>query len=682
MANSVLNTFVPFHGNSHDNDHYEETLTSSDEGEDEDVCIAPEKSFNIDTIFSVPESDDEKSSSDVLKPHVVGHTDTKSDTVDSQTDTPATRTPVHDCKPKQSILDRTGRQHDHAEKEEEETRGAEDIMQHSDAVTGEKGDHDQQPFLTDDDLDSLEKTIMTASCSGSQDSGDSEMNAKENAMNLMNEKILLSETSEVCILETKCLLLRGHHACVLQKLTGYRRIPCQKLSFTVFVKHTHGNPILMQILQSHRLSQASEYFYLERRALVKVQLQIQYYGRETFQTSKSFGSITTSGKRSKASRFGFGLEVIDTPGLLDNRSDDSSYTENEILRSAILCSPGFHVALFIMQYGRITKEDELILHTFKKFFGDKVLANAMLVFTGVDTQEDEELLQKDVQELSQKHNVQDSTRLQQELLQCFEFKYFVMRNRGTRRDREMCARQLINTIAKISHNGQKYYTSSIFRHLEDAFMYMVRDDEVSFLLDVCKEQKEFLDEVEILQLLPKVQIDFLSEMLQYSTWLQTYIENGIAWKDILVKLKRGTSAELNLHEIELLKHEQTWRQTGHQCHKTFMDAVCELQMHNEKLFGSRAFIFQKRIVEFEGQFNTKCTQAREAMKCEAETSLKSFLAEQGWEKLISSGLVVAAVGGSVIAFGPLLGTVVGAGVATKVVAFASAAFWGFKKWTQ
>ena len=366
-------------------------------------------------------------------------------------------------------------------------------------------------------------------------------------------------------------------------------------------------------------------------------------GTEIFHTARSFGSVTLTGKRAKATRLGFDLELIDTPGLLDNRNNDGSFTENEIMRSAILSSPGFHVALFVMQYGRITKEDEQILITFRKFFGDEVLKKSLLLFTCVDTAEEKEALENDVNHLSTKREVEEKTRLQQTLLDCFGFHYFVMKNRANIHEREENAKELIANIAKISDNGRNYYTSPIFRQLEEAFTYMVRKEEIAYLLKIEKIQRNFVDYLLISELIPKAQVDFLRQLIQFEARSKVYEEKGRVWDETIAKLHDKDSTELALSEIEVLKEEQKWRETGRQMHGNFMEALRELRSYNEEELGDKVEKLEKDIAAVELLFNAKCTEAREEMKSEAESSLKSFLSEQGWSKLISSGLVVAAV---------------------------------------
>ncbi|XP_049408642.1 immune-associated nucleotide-binding protein 9-like [Solanum stenotomum] len=85
------------------------------------------------------------------------------------------------------------------------------------------------------------------------------------------------------------------------------------------------------------------------------------------------------------------LDVIDTPGLFDF-SDDTEMIGNEIVKCIDLAKDGLHAVLLVLSVRtRFSREHQAAIESFQHFFGNKISDYMIVVFTGGDDLEDQDV---------------------------------------------------------------------------------------------------------------------------------------------------------------------------------------------------------------------------------------------------------------------------------------------------
>ncbi|XP_036184840.1 GTPase IMAP family member 6-like [Myotis myotis] len=103
-------------------------------------------------------------------------------------------------------------------------------------------------------------------------------------------------------------------------------------------------------------------------------------GQEVFQSKLSATPVTKTFQRGNRDWAGKELEVIDTPDILSPGvpQEVAGRGSWEAIASS---SPGPHAVLLVIELGRFTKEDQLVVKRLQEVFGVGVLAYTILVFT-------------------------------------------------------------------------------------------------------------------------------------------------------------------------------------------------------------------------------------------------------------------------------------------------------------
>jgi hypothetical protein len=81
------------------------------------------------------------------------------------------------------------------------------------------------------------------------------------------------------------------------------------------------------------------------------------------------------------------LSVVDTPGFFDNNDKDEKTTCTKIGESLQATVPGPHAFLIVLPFGRITDEVEKGWKWISNIFGEHALNYCIIVFTGLDNLE-------------------------------------------------------------------------------------------------------------------------------------------------------------------------------------------------------------------------------------------------------------------------------------------------------
>ncbi|XP_051251202.1 uncharacterized protein LOC127360791 isoform X2 [Dicentrarchus labrax] len=113
-------------------------------------------------------------------------------------------------------------------------------------------------------------------------------------------------------------------------------------------------------------------------------------GRKGFKAESSQTSVTKHCQKEQSEVDGRQVVVVDTPGLFDNSLSHEEVHE-EMVKCISLLAPGPHVFLLVLHIGRFTPEEKETLKLIKEGFGKNSEKFTIILLTGGDTLEDEEL---------------------------------------------------------------------------------------------------------------------------------------------------------------------------------------------------------------------------------------------------------------------------------------------------
>lgn len=103
-------------------------------------------------------------------------------------------------------------------------------------------------------------------------------------------------------------------------------------------------------------------------------------GGNRFPCGRSLSAVTQESTVQRSVIGGRSVSVIDTPGFFCTNLTQEKLSR-EFARSVFLSSPGVHAFLFVVPFGRFTKQEEEILKKVTKVFGKDVLKHVILLFT-------------------------------------------------------------------------------------------------------------------------------------------------------------------------------------------------------------------------------------------------------------------------------------------------------------
>ncbi len=141
------------------------------------------------------------------------------------------------------------------------------------------------------------------------------------------------------------------------------------------------------------------------------------------------------------------MSVIDTPGFFCTKLSPQELSR-EFARSVFLSAPGVHAFLFVVPFGRFTKQEEDILKKVKEVFGKDVLKHVILLFTYGD-----ECIRERIQAEI------DGNSLVSKVVQSCQG-YHVLNNRDLT-DRQQ-VRGLLQKIDTMTEWNQGYYTNEMY----------------------------------------------------------------------------------------------------------------------------------------------------------------------------------------------------------------------------
>nr|XP_022292453.1 GTPase IMAP family member 4-like [Crassostrea virginica] len=182
-------------------------------------------------------------------------------------------------------------------------------------------------------------------------------------------------------------------------------------------------------------------------------------GFDAFDSKTSTTSVTTQTQFSETERFGRRLVVVDTPGLFDTTKTKEEL-KLEISRWYSILSPGIHAIILVVQVGRFTEEEQKTVEFFMAVFGEELKKYLIVVFTGKDK------LEKNNLTVEQYVQTYPKSTIFRKLVDTNNG-YIAMGYQGNFKDRDDEVKQLLSMVEEISgKDGSNYYSNKIFQNVE------------------------------------------------------------------------------------------------------------------------------------------------------------------------------------------------------------------------
>ncbi|XP_051501962.1 GTPase IMAP family member 8-like [Myxocyprinus asiaticus] len=195
--------------------------------------------------------------------------------------------------------------------------------------------------------------------------------------------------------------------------------------------------------------------------------------KKAFKSQSSFKSVTSSCQKEEGNVNGIPVAVVDTPGLFDTHTPIDE-VKKEILKCISLLSPGPHVFLLVLKFGRFTDEEKETLNLIKETFGKNAGLFSIIIFTHGDALQGEPI---------ESFLEEADSQMNKLIRDCGE-RYHVFDN--TKQDDSNQVSDLVYSINKmIKKNGGGCYTNEMFKEAEAAIQ-----QEMERILQTKKEEME------------------------------------------------------------------------------------------------------------------------------------------------------------------------------------------------
>ncbi|XP_036968146.1 GTPase IMAP family member 8-like, partial [Acanthopagrus latus] len=210
-------------------------------------------------------------------------------------------------------------------------------------------------------------------------------------------------------------------------------------------------------------------------------------GRKGFESKCTSKSVTVDCFKHECVIDGQQIAVIDTPGLFDNRCDETK-TAKEVSQCILFSAPGPHVFLVVIGVGRFTAEEKQTVQKIQEIFGQDADRYSMVLFTRGD----------DLEETTIEKFVEEDTDLQELVARCNN-QYHVFNNK-MKKDRSQVNELLQKIRDVVQRNGGSHYTNEMFqkaeREMEEEKQRILRAEEEKIQKEREELAKELLKEQE------------------------------------------------------------------------------------------------------------------------------------------------------------------------------------------
>ncbi len=187
-------------------------------------------------------------------------------------------------------------------------------------------------------------------------------------------------------------------------------------------------------------------------------------GEDRFLCGRSLSAVTSISSIERSVIDGRSVSVIDTPGFFCTNLSPQKLSM-QFASSVFLSAPGVHAFLFVVPFGRFTKQEEDILKKVKGVFGKDVLKHVILLFTHGD-----ECIRERIQA-----EIDGNSLVCKVVKSCQD--YHVLNNRDLT-DRQQ-VRDLLQKIDTMTEWNQGYYTNEMYEWAQktswEQFWEILRD---------------------------------------------------------------------------------------------------------------------------------------------------------------------------------------------------------------
>ena len=221
-------------------------------------------------------------------------------------------------------------------------------------------------------------------------------------------------------------------------------------------------------------------------------------GKKVFEARLSGSSVTSFTEGEEVVRFNRKIVVIDTPGIHDTKMSTEEVI-TEIMKYRDMSPQGIHAILFVLEIDRATEENENTISTFLGYFGQEALDFVIVVFTGKD--------KLDRDNISIHDFVRD--------LRVANFRLNSMLNKVNSRyicfdlnDKDKDAKNLVDMVdSLVNQNKGKTYTNDMSRRAEERIQKQAeidklkKDEEKKILFQKVKDEEKVRQQVQRKRLL-------------------------------------------------------------------------------------------------------------------------------------------------------------------------------------
>ena len=185
-------------------------------------------------------------------------------------------------------------------------------------------------------------------------------------------------------------------------------------------------------------------------------------GSKKFEAKRSESSITKTCQVGKYEHKGKQLVVLDSPGFFDTVLSNETI-EDEITKSYQILAPGPHAFLIIHNVAnRFSEEQRKAANRVTAVFGKEAANFCVIVFTGIDTIEDEyPTIENYLDSLAPDSQLK-------RLLNDFGGRYIAVNNKGSDAHKQNVRDELLSTVqAMVSRTADGFYSTSKFKEVGD-----------------------------------------------------------------------------------------------------------------------------------------------------------------------------------------------------------------------